>query len=270
MEKPMSVYYRSQSYRFKVGTITLHELYDDKVNHEVAAWSTTLTVAPGTYPVYGRMDRGELRLSTDVLPAIVTENHTPALFGGVRIGSSNDGSEDIGTERATVVPVTHGLVKSGIMDFEIEAGFLEVTPDDSFQQYRVNPDHPEWLEVEKDRELFEFKHRLFTPGGSLRPYPEDNGFLTGQKLKEGLELGQGKYEDVIRSDQALRRKTGHGFEHFEIPLTTVSEMSEAEISKQKRGYSPDNIASAVATKIIKDFEIPPRVGARSFDSTPDM
>lgn len=76
-----------------IGVVAVDESFSHTdASGEVAAWSTTHQVKPGIYPV-SLTERGDLTWSYDTT---ITDEHHPALFGGVPIGGAPDPKPDVG------------------------------------------------------------------------------------------------------------------------------------------------------------------------------
>lgn len=79
---------------------------------------------------------------------------------------------------------------------------------------------------------------------------KDNAFLEKPKLDKGLLMGSSRYEWVIRTDRNFRKLTGHGLDHFSIPLHEV-----ADRFKEKQGSAID-MSREVASELVEDLGLP--------------
>lgn len=92
----------------QVGTVTLTEALDCRIEYETAAWFSVVRVAPGTYPVLAAFSSREARTPFSFIldaEGVCVEHHTPTLWGGVQVGRDQTSSREIGkTMRAGRLP----------------------------------------------------------------------------------------------------------------------------------------------------------------------
>lgn len=89
-----------------VGTITVGEGETHRETYEVAAWNTDIALTPGVYEVTASAPRSYVDFAARV-PGVITESYTPALFGGVVVGTQPQGAKhrDVGQEREVYLRV---------------------------------------------------------------------------------------------------------------------------------------------------------------------
>lgn len=95
----------TNTHRIEIGTMTLTAPRDCDQSFECAAWSRTVTVAPGTYPVVGFFEwrDGSLAIvqANVIATGVVKAASFVSLFGGNRIPGSRDrGADEVGKEHA--------------------------------------------------------------------------------------------------------------------------------------------------------------------------
>ena len=250
--------YTAEPYRFKAGTVTIDEPYEDKYLYETAAWSTTYALHPGTYDVYGRIEKdysGERKiiLETEEVPGIILTDNTPSMYGGVAYSGTKNPRD--GQEVKERIEVTAYKVNEGKLKFDLEVPFIEArTIHGTHQVFKLIEDHPQMEEILKERGRHNFKEMLRLDSRESFGFDfeaaKENGFLDGAKLDVGLEMGPWKYRDVIRIDQMMRKSLGYGLDRFSIPLHDVSE--------RYRGRSGDvqKIMQETIEELKKDYQLP--------------
>lgn len=104
----------------QVGTVTLTEPLDCRIQYETAAWFAVTRVPPGTYAVTGAFSNAQCRtpfaLSLEA-EGVCIEHHCPTLWGGVRIGRDETPSREIGRP-----------MKAGSLPGQIDRASIDLLP----------------------------------------------------------------------------------------------------------------------------------------------
>jgi len=83
----------------QVGFYVLSEPTEFVKHYECAAWSCTVIVAPGRYPVWAEIENGKVKDYPGLMvtmPATVVEDYFQSLFGGNAIGKAYDRKQNAG------------------------------------------------------------------------------------------------------------------------------------------------------------------------------
>lgn len=227
-------------YIVEIGSFTLSRPMEFREESHNLAKFKAYVFAPGTYPLYAAISGGQVSLTSPMTTAVVFASDEP---------------HAIGSSKQARIPLSHADVESGLVDLTIRPIFesaLTITENNPYgiKSYIGNSEDPIWQRLKKEADLHYFKSDLFEYNDDLRRYAEDNGFFEESKLLKGLDMGSSSYEWVIRADQGFRKRTGHGFDHYSIPLHEVRERFET-LSGSVR-----DMASQVAEQVVVDFDIP--------------
>ena len=236
----MSVSEFIEPYLVEVGTFTLKEPMEFRESAPDAAWFREFVFATGAYPLYAQVTGDQVSLVSGPSPAVM---------------SACDDPLEIGSTKLSRILVTPRDVESGRVQLDISQKYesaFAISDNNPYQlkKYVGNDDSPEWQEMVRASKAYFFKADLFKNSDMLKGYAAQHGFLDEEKLEKGQHMGARTYEGVILADDSFRRLTGHGFDHFSIPLHQVAERFEG-----KQGINR-NKSEAVARSIIRDFKIP--------------
>lgn len=210
------------NYKIKIGTVTLDEPYEGRYFYETAGWKTTYALEPGTYDVHMafRKQHGDLKLEfeTDEISGVITEHDTQGVSG----------KDDVGKPVSEPMKINPYDVTKGLIALDIEVPYVSLDEKDGYPRLRVDMDHPEFLSVLRERESFEFKSLFRSVESRLVDYAQKHGFLEGEKLKQGMEMGTLEFGTLIRFDQYLRGRFGGGLEDFQV---TREEFDKVKLGK---------------------------------------
>jgi hypothetical protein len=133
--------------KVNVGKVEVTEDYPIRQNCEVAAWHTDYDVKSGEYDLSGNIVDGKIHLFFDA-KAVMTDDYTPALFGGVKVGEDTT-SQDIGKEstRMEGIPIYNldNLAKPFKVKLDTELYIPKQV--DGRSTLEINFKHPSVVEV---------------------------------------------------------------------------------------------------------------------------
>lgn len=234
------------SERIKVGTLTIKEPIKHNLSYEVAAWYTELELEAGTYEITARLtDSSAVYLQAANVPAVIVQNYTPSLFGGMAIGG-RDGSEENGKKTSTNFSVYPSMLESSNLKIELtkEAqGWLKPG-----YGWLINFESPEYENLKHERRINDALNRAVNQAyGYTIDYAEEYGFLERDKISNALKDGVSEwgYPRVIAMDACLRKYSGKGLD--DLPISYTKAMS---YSKDMSGEV--KMITAKATKLLMD------------------
>lgn len=227
-------------YIVEIGSFTLNRPMEFREESQNLTKFKAYVFAPGAYPLYAAISGGQVSLTSPMTTAVVFASDEP---------------HAIGSSKQARIPLSHADVESGLADLAISSAYesaFKITENNPYgiKSYIGNSEDPTWQALKKEADLHYFKSDLFEYSDRLREYAEDHGFFEESKLLKGLDMGSSRYEWVIRADQEFRNRTGHGFDHYSIPLHEVRERFE------QRSGSAKSMASEVAEQVVVDFDVP--------------
>lgn len=206
--------------RHLVGTLEIKESYKQQLSHEVAAWHTEVEIKAGEYPLYVNFSAGKAYVATDHIDAVITDNYTPSLYGGVGIGG-RDGSEDIGKTSKQMIGVSRYMLEENdkfkvSLDPEFEKA-LKIGPSQGFD-FDFQSDF--YQNVKKENEVALVHEEMIKDYTVNEELAEEAGFLKDEKIREAIDSGlsAGGYVRAVAIDLMVRKHSGKSLEDIDISL----------------------------------------------------
>lgn len=227
-------------YLVEIGSFTLNSPMEFRESSVHGSSFKAYVFGPGAYPLYAQIVGNQVSLVSPPAVAVVYACDNP---------------HEIGTSKQARIPVSQQEVEAGLVSLDISSKYksaFSVSDNNPYglKSFVGNKEDSVWQELSEEATRHYFCSDLFEYNQGLRAYAQENGFLEGRKLSIGQNMGARYYEWVIRADIVFRKKTGHGLDHFSIPLHEV-----ADRFREKQGSAID-MSKAVAKEIIKDCDIP--------------
>lgn len=210
-------------FKIKVGTVTIDEPYTDRYLDESAHRSskTAYTLEPGVYDVYmafyGHYETETAVFETAEIPGVITED-----------ADATSQRSLVGTNVCEKININPNDVESGVLKLNIEVPYLAMSEKGGYPMLSLDTDHKEFHKAMEERDRFDFK-RLFAEVEPRKvAYAEKHGFMEGDKLTQGMQMGTMNYGTMILYDQHLRQEFGGGLEEFGVSFDDVMKHGEGK------------------------------------------
>lgn len=178
----------------KVGTITLSDDLYISLPHEVAAWFTELQIKAGEHELFmiTNPDTGKPQLFLSEPNALIVEDSTPSLFGGVAVSEGNSKKGQTMSQTKSIPLTSEGIIHGhrGKVEFSnnLVQPFLST---DEEGKITLDKDHPAFHELimEENIEMAVSSLTSNRAGKELQSLYTQNGWDNPDKLRILIEAG---------------------------------------------------------------------------------